>query len=327
MRPEGAGVTDTSWDTVERAPLPPPEAIVVRDVWRGFGSSEALRGINFTAASGEVTGLVGPNGAGKTTLLLILATLLAPERGQVLIGGRDPMTEAQAVRRMLGWVPDSFGFYENLTAREYVTFAGSSRKLRLPEAQERATELLGEVRLEEHADRPVHLLSRGQKQRLAFASALVHRPRVLLLDEPAAGLDPSGRSEFLRLARRLAGDGTAVVVSSHLLADLEQLADRVVFVDRGVVVGERRIGGPPGDPVRRPWLLHALDDRALAAALTARGLDPVRPVPSGVEISLDSEESAATLLADLIAAGIAVVTCTPSETSLEAAYFELTVPE
>ena len=138
-------------------------AVEVRGVWRSFGSAEALRGVDFAAASGEVTGMVGPNGAGKTTLLLILSTLLAPDRGVVRIGGHDPMTETLAVRRMLGWVPDAFGFYDNLTAHEYLAFAGSARGMRTPAAKARAVELLGVVHLDAQAGQPVHLLSRGQK--------------------------------------------------------------------------------------------------------------------------------------------------------------------
>ena len=136
-------------------------------------------------------------------------------------------------------------------------FSGSARSLPKKLAAERAGALLELVRMDGLADRPVHVLSRGQKQRLAFASALVHEPTVLLLDEPTAGLDPSSRAEFLRLVRSLTEQGTAVIVSSHLLGDLEQMADHVVFIDRGVTVGERRMDEPsaagpsgPGGSIR-----------------------------------------------------------------------------
>ena len=153
-------------------------AVAVSGVQRSFGTAEALRGVDFTAAFGEVTGMVGPNGAGKTTLLLILATLLAPDQGLVRISGLDPMANTAEVRRLLGWVPDTFGFYENLTAHEYLAFSGEARGLPRKSAAERAATMLELVRMAEWADRPVHVLSRGQKQRLAFASALVHEPTV-----------------------------------------------------------------------------------------------------------------------------------------------------
>jgi ABC-2 type transport system ATP-binding protein len=303
------------------------QAVVVEGVRRSFGSAEALRGVDFTAAAGEITGMVGPNGAGKTTLLLILATLLAPDAGVVRLGGHDPMTETRAVRHIMGWVPDTFGIYENLTCREYLTFAGAARRMPAATAKERALELLEEVHLDDGGDRQVHLLSRGQKQRLGFASALVHRPRILLLDEPAAGLDPSSRLDFLRLVRRLAAEGTAVIVSSHVLSDLEQVADRVVFIDRGATVGVRRPGEQSGLSQRRHWRIHALDDAALATALAALGFAETELGSDGIDLAIDSDESVAALLASLVRAGVGVVSCAPVQTSLEAAYFELTAPE
>ena len=248
-------------------------AVAVSGVRRSFGTAEALRGVDFTAAFGEVTGMVGPNGAGKTTLLLILATLLAPNQGVVRIAGLDPMSDTADVRRLLGWVPDVFGFYENLTAHEYLVFSGSARSLPKNLAAERAGALLELVRMDGLADRPVHVLSRGQKQRLAFASALVHEPTVLLLDEPTAGLDPSSRAEFLRLVRSLTEQGTAVIVSSHLLGDLEQMADHVVFIDRGVTVGERRMDEPSAARTLRTWRIHSLDDSRLTTTLGQLGVE------------------------------------------------------
>ena len=304
-----------------------PAAVLVQGVWRRFGGSDALRGVDFVASPGEVTGLVGPNGAGKTTLLLILSTLLAADQGVVRIGGHDPLTEAREVRRILGWVPDTFGFYEHLTGREYLTFSGRARALSKALAGERAEAMLALVRLEEWSDRPVHVLSRGQKQRLAFASALVHEPAILLLDEPTAGLDPTSRAEFLRLVRHLSAQGVALVISSHLLGDLEQMADRVVFMDRGVTVGERSMGEPPVTKVARVWRLHSLDDVALAGVLDSMAVDVVASSAVGVDVTLVSEPAAAALFAALVEAGVAVVSCGPVETSLETTYFELTVPE
>ncbi|MFP5219052.1 MAG: ABC transporter ATP-binding protein, partial [Actinomycetes bacterium] len=204
--------------------------VVASGVRRTFGDVEAVRGIDLTARPGEVTALVGPNGAGKTTLLLVLATLLVPDAGDVRVAGFDPVTEPDAVRARMGWSPDVFGLYDNLTAREYLRFVGEAYRLSGPASARRAVELLELARLVEHADRPVHTLSRGQKQRLGLARALVHDPEVLLLDEPASGLDPRSRVELRDLLRHLARSGTAVVVSSHLLGDLVELADRVVFV-------------------------------------------------------------------------------------------------
>jgi ABC-2 type transport system ATP-binding protein len=300
--------------------------ILAEGIWRSFGSIPALSGTDFSARAGEVTGLVGPNGAGKTTLLLVLATLLAPDRGRVRIGGYDPMKDHRQVRQMLGWVPDTFGFYENLSAHEYLTFSGTARKIPTSVAKERGAELLELVHLAPFSSQPVHVLSRGQKQRLAFASALVHRPRALLLDEPAAGLDPSSRADLLRLVRQLADAGVAVVISSHQLADLEQAADRVVFVDRGTTVGDRSIRNNEPSTAPRRWRIHSLDDTNLRAALGDLGMSAAND-SSGVVVLIDSDEAVADLITSLVRRGVRVISCAPLESSLEATYFELTAPQ
>jgi ABC-2 type transport system ATP-binding protein len=315
-------------DVIGSAPVVPDRlatagrGVVASGVRRTFGTVEAVRGIDLTAAPGEVTALVGPNGAGKTTLLLVLATLLVPDAGDVRVAGCDPVTEPDAVRARMGWSPDVFGLYDNLTAREYLEFVGEAYRLGRPRARLRAAELLEQIGLPDWADRPVHTMSRGQKQRLGLARALVHEPEVLLLDEPASGLDPRSRVELRELLRELARAGTAVVVSSHLLGDLEELADRVVFIDRGATVGEHRLDALP--TTLRPWRLRALDPAALLAALDRAGHDHEAPTAAGVDVSLPSDEAAAALLAELVRAGVPVVSCQPLGGALEAAYLSLT---
>jgi ABC-2 type transport system ATP-binding protein len=298
--------------------------VVASGVRRRFGPVEAVRGIDLTAPPGEVTALVGPNGAGKTTLLLVLATLLVPDAGDVRVAGFDPVTEPDAVRARMGWSPDVFGLYDNLTGREYLEFVGEAYRLGRTRARSRALELLELARLPEYADRPVHTMSRGQKQRLGLARALVHDPEVLLLDEPASGLDPRSRVELRELLRLLARQGTAVVVSSHLLGDLEELADRVVFVDRGATVGEHRLDQLPAGTVARPWRLRALDMVALLAALDRNRYDHDAPTPAGIDVRLTSDDAAAELLAGLVRDGVPVVACQPLGGALEATYLQLT---
>ena len=283
-----------------------------------------MRGIDLTARPGEVTALVGPNGAGKTTLLLVLATLLVPDGGTVTVGGFDPVRQADEVRARMGWSPDVFGLYDNLTCREYLLFVAAAMRLPKARGAERAGELLALSRLEDKADLPVHTLSRGQKQRLGLMRAIMHDPEVLLLDEPASGLDPRSRVELRTLLRSLAGQGKALLVSSHLLADLEELADRVVFVDRGVTVGEHAIDALPANTAAHPWRLRALDSSLLLAALARAGLQHGDPTPAGVDVELSGDEAAAELLAGLVRDGVPVVSCQPVGGHLEAAYLELT---
>ena len=303
---------------------PAQPGVVARGVRRTFGPVEAVRGIDLTARPGEVTALVGPNGAGKTTLLLVLATLLVPDAGDVTVAGHDPVTEPDAVRARMGWAPDVFGLYDTLTGREYLQLFGEAHRLGRRRAAARAGELLELSRLQEHADRPVHTMSRGQKQRLGLVRALVHEPEVLLLDEPASGLDPRSRVELRELLRSLARTGTAVLVSSHLLGDLEELADRVVFVDRGATVGEHALDQLPPGRALRPWRVRALDMPALVAALERNAYDFDDPTPAGVEVLLATDEGAAALLAGLVRDGVPVVSFQPLGGALEAAYLSLT---
>ena len=297
--------------------------IVVEGVARRFGAVEAVRHIDLTAPPGEVTALVGPNGSGKTTLFLVLASLLVPDAGRVSVGGHDPVTEPDAVRSLLGWSPDVFGVYDNLTVREYLEFFAAAYLLPAGSRRERADELLVGVHLETFADAPVHVLSRGQKQRLGLARALVHRPRVLVLDEPASGLDPRSRVDLRELLRAQAATGVAVLVSSHVLADLEEVADRVVFIESGRTVGEHSVRALP-QARSRPWRVRSLDDGALVAVLDSMGMAHSTPGPSGVEVSVGSDEEAADLVVALVRAGVRVVSLAPSGGDLEAAYLELT---
>jgi ABC-2 type transport system ATP-binding protein len=295
------------------------DGVLAHGVRRSFGPVQAVRGIDLTARPGEVTALVGPNGAGKTTLLLVLATLLVPDAGTVTVAGFDPVTQPDAVRARMGWTPDVFGLYDNLTCREYLEFCG--RAMKLPHYAARAGELLEQARLLDKADLPVHTLSRGQKQRLGLMRALVHSPSVLLLDEPASGLDPRSRVELRELLRQLAGQGCAVIVSSHLLTDLEEVADTVVFIDQGVTVGEHRLDALPV-AAQRTWRIRALTMAPLLKAL--KGIDHDEPTPAGVDVRLPSDEAAADLLAALVGKGVRVVSCQPVGGQLEATYLELT---
>ncbi|MFD2419055.1 ABC transporter ATP-binding protein [Amycolatopsis pigmentata] len=298
--------------------------VLARGVRRRFATVEALSGLDLDVPYGEVTALVGPNGAGKTTLLLILATLLAPDSGEVRIAGIDPVADAEAVRARMGWMPDTFGVYDQLITREYLEFFCEAYRIPRDQARARVSELLELVHLPEFADRPVHVLSRGQKQRLGVARALVHRPKVLLLDEPAAGLDPRSRVELRDLLRAQAAEGVAVLVSSHILSELEEIADRVVFVDRGVAVSDRRVG-ELGTATESEFRVRALDNEALVAALTRRAVPYEAPAAaSEVRVRVASESAAADLLSGLVADGVRVIGFAPVGSQLESAYLAFT---
>ena len=204
--------------------------IIVDSVSRSFGSVQAVRSATLRAEPGRVTGLVGPNGAGKTTLLLMLASLLAPDAGTIRIAGVDPSEDALAARRLLGWMPDALGAWPSLTARETITTAARLYGIPVPDAAARAAQLLELVGLRDLADSPAKVLSRGQKQKLGLARALVHDPQVLLLDEPASGLDPEARIQLRTLLRSFAAEGRTVLISSHILSELEEVVDDLSLI-------------------------------------------------------------------------------------------------
>jgi ABC-2 type transport system ATP-binding protein len=297
--------------------------VIAQGVTRRFGAAWALRGLNLTVPYGQVTALVGPNGAGKTTLLLILATLLRPDQGEVRVADRDPVHDREGVRARMGWMPDAFGVYDQLTAREYLEFFARAYRIDRPGVDRRVTETLGLAHLEEYADRPVHVLSRGQKQRLALGRALLHEPSVLLLDEPASGLDPRSRVELRDLLRRLAGQGTAILVSSHILSELEEIADRVVFVNAGVTVDEQDVKSLAATAATG-WRIRALDPEALGEALAAQGIAAGPSNGAGTELPAMTDEAAADLLAALVAAGVRVVAYGPVGSQLESVYMAMT---
>jgi ABC-2 type transport system ATP-binding protein len=296
--------------------------VVVRGLTRSFGGVPALRGVDLTAPSGKVTALVGPNGAGKTTLLLILATLLAPDAGEVRVAGLDPAADAAGVRARMGWMPDTFGVYDQLTSREYLDFFAAAYRLEPAPAAARVGALLDLVHLADQAEAPVHALSRGQKQRLALARALVHSPPVLLLDEPASGLDPRSRAELRDLLRQLAADGVTVLLSSHILSELEDVADRVVFLSDGRVVEDDVVAGL-GRHVVSGWRVRALDPSRLAEALAARAVKPWAVTTAGTDLPPMAEETAVNLLAGLVSDGVPVVAFGPIGGALESAYLAL----
>jgi len=302
-----------------------PEGIQAGGVRRTFGDVVAVDSIDLEAPPGQVTALIGPNGSGKTTLLLILAGLLRPDAGQVSVAGFDPVKDPRAVRSRLGWMPDVFGTWESLTCREVLSTMADA--YRLPRAGQRARieELLALVHLSEFADRHTQVLSRGQKQRLGLARALVHDPSVLLLDEPASGLDPRSRIELRGIVRNLAAEGRTVLVSSHVLAELDEMVDRAVVVARGRTVSVETLNGPQTPTHRaRPWRVRALDAAVLLQALDRQGVSHGPPEREGVQVELNTEQEAVALLAALVRDDVPVVSFQPSAGVLEQAYLALT---
>ncbi|MGW9404517.1 ABC transporter ATP-binding protein [Arthrobacter sp. NPDC055585] len=301
-----------------------PGGIAVQGVTRSFGAVQAVSGMTLEAPPGTVTALIGPNGSGKTTLLLMLASLLAPDSGTIRIAGADPVLDPLAVRRSVGWMPDTLGVWDSLTATEILVTMGKLYGMAPAAAAQRAGELLTEVRLADFADKPARVFSRGQQQRLSLARALIHDPAVLLLDEPASGLDPGSRVELRLLLRRLAAAGKTILVSSHVLSELDEMADRAVFASGGKTVKTQSLDDA-GTQVRW-YAVSARNTGALLRALEARGL--AAAVGEGtrrshVRVQLGGEDHAVDVLRHLVASGVEVYAFAPATGALEETYMSL----
>jgi ABC-2 type transport system ATP-binding protein len=207
--------------------------IQVRDLVKTYGGTRAVDGISFDVARGELFGLLGPNGAGKTTTIGVLSTLLAADGGTASIGGHDVRDAPDAVRRLIGVVPQEIALYGDLGARENLEFWGRLHGMSGGALSSRVDELLALTGLVEQGRQKVETFSGGQKRRLNLAAGLVHRPEVLFLDEPTVGIDAQARSRILELIRQLAADGLTVIYTTHYLEEAEQLCDRIGVIDRG----------------------------------------------------------------------------------------------
>ena len=296
--------------------------IVAQGVRRSFGHVHAVTDASFRAEAGRVTGLVGPNGAGKTTLLLMLASLLAPDAGSIRIGDVDPISDPASARRMLGWMPDALGAWPSLTARESIVTTARLHDMSPAAAAARADELLRVVGLAEHASSPARVLSRGQKQKLGLARALVHDPQVLLLDEPASGLDPEARVHLRVMLRALAAQGKTVLISSHVLSELEEVIDDAVFLVAGAVAD------PTASSAPRTYRVRLSGSDAAASVATALGL-PAAGVGADrgdALVSLADDAAAVDALQRLVGAGLPVLEFSRAQSALEESFLALRHP-
>ena len=297
-----------------------------------YNGTLALGGLDLDVAAGEIFGLVGPNGAGKTTTLRILATLLVPTAGDAEVAGASIRRNPDDVRRSLGYMPDSFGVYDDMKAWEYLDFFGRCYGLPADRRRRMISDLLDLVDLGTRRDAYVATLSRGMQQRLCLAHALVHDPAVLILDEPASGLDPRARVELRELLRELRALGKTILISSHILPELEELCTSLAIIDHGRVLAQGsmaeiearlRVGA-----VLRVRVLG--DDAEVAAARAHLAADPAVAAAEVVGEGLlevgftGDDEAAARLLGGSVAAGIRIVSVARAASDLEELFLQVT---
>ncbi|MEX2607780.1 MAG: ABC transporter ATP-binding protein [Kiritimatiellia bacterium] len=210
--------------------------VEVRGLTRTFGTLKAVDGISFDIYPGQVVGFIGENGAGKTTTMRMMVTLDLPDSGSVKVKGFDAVSYPNEVRKRVGWMPDSYGAYDFMDVSEYMDFFARAYGFTGRERDLRIGEVMEFTELNKLADRPVNKLSKGQAQRLCLGRTLLPDPELLVLDEPAAGLDPRARIEVKNLVRILAGEGKTLFISSHILSELEQMCDAMLFISAGRIM-------------------------------------------------------------------------------------------
>jgi ABC-2 type transport system ATP-binding protein len=297
-----------------------------------YDGTLAVAGVDLAVESGEIFGLVGPNGAGKTTTLRILATLIRPSAGHAEVAGASVTRNPDQVRRVIGFMPDSFGVYDDMKVWEYLDFFARCFGIGPAQRRRMIGDLLELVDLGDKRDTYVSNLSRGMQQRLCLAHALVHEPEVLLLDEPASGLDPRARVELRELLRELRALGKTIIISSHILPELEELCTSVAIVDHGQVLAQGRVADIERrlrfGAVLRVRLLA--DGEALEAARAHFAADPdvasaVTLDNGTIELGFRGDEAATVrLLASSIAAGLPIVDFARAASDLEELFMQVT---
>jgi ABC-2 type transport system ATP-binding protein len=295
---------------------PPVE---IRGLVKRYGDLVAVDHVDLTVEAGDVYGYLGPNGAGKTTSLRMMLGLIRPDAGTISVFGRDPQETVHALDGVAGFV-EAPAFYPYLTGRRNLemlaAFDGNGAAGRIGAA-------LDTVEMADRAGDRVGGYSHGMRQRLGIAGALLRAPRLLLLDEPATGLDPGGMRDMRRLIRRLADEGITVLLSSHLMTEVEELCNRVAIVRLGSIVYEGSISELKQEAGTTYRLRSTDDERALAVCTTQAGIRDVRLTPDGIRFT-GEEDAIGPLSRALVEAGALILTLAPESASLEERFFSLT---
>lgn len=295
-----------------------------------YGSFYALQDLNLTVAAGTVFGFVGANGAGKSTTFSILSTLLQPTAGDAFVNGLSVIHNPHEVRKQIGYMPDFFGVYDQLKANEYLDFYGASYGLQPKEREALIPKLLELVNLEQKRYEYVDLLSRGMKQRLCLARALIHDPKILILDEPASGLDPRARIEMRDILKELKSMGKTILISSHILPELAEMCDNIGVIDSGKLIAQGSVAQIQAQLQSERVLRVKLAEGAAAASSFFENDPFVSQITEKAEnqtiefLYRGSEEDQILLLRKAVAQGLPILSFAEEETDLEDVFMAIT---
>ncbi len=256
-----------------QASIPPLPAVQTVKLSRAYGPIAALSGLDLVVNQGDLFGFIGSNGAGKTTTLRILATFLEPSGGEARVFGEDVMKEGEKVRHVIGYMPDFFGVYKDMEVTEYLDFFAACYRIPAGKREQTVKDVLELVGLSEKRGAYIGALSRGMQQRLGLARVLVHDPKLLLLDEPASGLDPRARIEVMAILQELQKLGKTILISSHILSELQTLCNRVAIIEKGTLIYSGSVQGVRSETIHgRAYRVRIAGD--IQAALRLLQADP-----------------------------------------------------
>ena len=304
--------------------------IEIKGLTKKYGQFTALDNLNLTLDEGTVFGFVGANGAGKSTTFLIISTLLQPTSGEVFINGVSVREKPSEIRKLIGYMPDFFGVYDQLKAEEYLDFYGASYGISEEERKKLIPQLLELVNLSHKRDSYVDLLSRGMKQRLCLARSLIHDPKVLILDEPASGLDPRARVEMRDILKTLKGMGKTILISSHILPELAEMCDEIGVIDNGKLIAHGSVAEIQkklqGEKVITVRLLDRIDE-TIAFFEEQPYVSSIEKLDGGDGISFmyrGTEEEQLGMLKEAMLADMPIVSFMEHVTNLEDVFMEIT---
>jgi ABC-2 type transport system ATP-binding protein len=302
--------------------------IELHDLTKKYDELFAIHALDLRLERGDLFGFIGPNGSGKTTTMRILATLLNPTWGEAYVGGYSIYTKPKEIRRIVGYMPDFFGVYDDMRVIEYLEFFAAAYRIRGPKRRQVCDKVLDLVELGYKRNALVTSLSRGMTQRLGLARVLLHDPEVLLLDEPASGLDPRARIEIRTLLKQLRAMGKTIMVSSHILPELADICNKVGIIERGELIASANVADVMRQ-VRRQTVLcvGVTGNRAAAARLLEQHamVDRVEPGEKYLTVTLvDGEHDYSELASVLVAAGHKLTLLKEDELNLETAFMALT---
>ncbi len=300
-------------------------------LYKNYGKFQAVRDLTLHIPQGDLFGFVGPNGAGKTTTIRIVCGLMLPTAGRVIINGVDALSRQREIKKQIGYVPDFFGVYDNLKVREYMDFYGSMYRMNSKEIARISDDLLELVNLSDKKEFFVDTLSRGMKQRLCVARALIHNPALLVLDEPNSGLDPRARVEMKELLLNLKGMGKTIVISSHILSELSEMCNSIGIMDHGNLVAAGRIEDVMEGVFGSNQLIITLDEGRETAVRIANEHPKVKVESVGeYEIRLShtmTKQEIARLVGEMIARDVLVTGFHKQEGNLETLFMRVTESE